>query len=164
MAITRAGIEAELVGKMRGKLANGFYTLSVLTDGGNPDLNGPIRRAVLTLGGTVAGELTVADADLAPFSGWDVERLLDAARVEALKTCLDQCAFVDVQADQDEMKLSQLAGQIQAEITYLEQRLSEPYGLNVNPSVVAPMAGRDMPNDPFLPCSTRTPWNRWPYP
>lgn len=164
MSITRAGIEAELVAKLRGKLSNGYWQLSLLTNGSNPDLNGPIRRAVLSLGGAVAGGLMVADADLAAFSGWDLEKLLDVARLEILKVCMDQSLLVDVQVDSDKYTLSQIIGQVQSEIAYLEQRMTEPYGPNVSPAVVSQMTGQYMPNDPFAPCQSRSARGHWPYP
>lgn len=166
MALTRAAVENELVVKMRGKLANQFWTMSVLVNGSNPDLNGPIRRAVRSLGGGVANAdgLTVSDADLAPFTGWIVEKLIDQARVEVIKDCIGQAALCDVQADTDLQKLSQIEASLLAELTYLEQRLIEPYGLDLSPATIVPMSGRGMPNDPLNPCRTRTSRRNWPYP
>lgn len=157
MSTTRAAVEGELVGKYRGVMANRYWTLSVLIDGTNPDLNGPIRRAALSLGGTPG--LVVVDADVAGFSGWQLERLLDYAGLELLRVLSHQGVFVDVQVDSDMQRLSQIKSQLFAEIASLEQRLNESAAV-----VLSPMTGRDMPNDPFIPCSTRTPHRRWPYP
>ena len=161
MSLTVAGIEAELVAKMRGKLANSYWTLSVVTDGTNPDLRGPIRRAVLSLGGTTADPLAVADADVAGYSGWDVERLLDFARLETLKVCLGQSLFVDVQAEQDMQRLSQITSQIMAEIASLEQRVNEAVGPNRGVGVVGKMTGSTIPSDAFPPYRHRKP-GHWP--
>lgn len=147
MALTIAGIESELVARLRGKLVNPYWTLSVLTSGSNPDLRGPIRYAVRALGGEPADALAVVDADVAGFTGWDVEKLLDLATIQTLKACLGQIAFVDVQVDSDMQRLSQLNGQIMAEIAYYEQRLNE--GPNRGAAVVGKMTGSTIPHDPF---------------
>lgn len=165
MALTRAGIEGEIVSRIRGTLTNRFYQLSILTNGSNLDLNGPIRRAVRFLGGNTADALNVVDADLAPFTGWNVERLIDAAILETLRTCLGQClSFVDFKTGEDEQYLSQMAAGLQQEIAALEQRVNEPYGPTLSPAVVTVMAGQGMPNDPFDPCRTRSRRGHWPYP
>lgn len=157
MSTTRAAIESELVTKYRGMLVTPYWSLSVLTNGSNPDLNGPIRRAALTLGGSPG--LVVVDADLAEFAGWQLERLLDYAALELLRVLSHQGVFIDVQVDSDMQKLSQIKSQLFAEIAALEQRLNESMAV-----IVTSMTGHDMPNDPLLPCSTRTPSRRWPYP
>lgn len=161
MPLTVSGIETELVAKLRGKLSNAYWTLSVLTNGSNPDLRGPIRRAVLSLGGTTADPLAVVDADVAGFSGWDVERLIDFARLETLKVCLGQSLYVDVQAEQDMQRLSQITSQLQSEIAYLEQRVNEAVGPNRSPAVVGSMTGSTIPNDPFPRYQYRRP-GHWP--
>lgn len=165
MPLTRAGIENEIVSKLKGRLANRFFTLSVLTNGSNPDLNGPIRRAVRGMGYDTADPLAVVDADLAPFSGWNIEKLIDWARLETLKVCLGQFNDVDVKTDEDEQYLSQFARQVQAEIAYYEKLISEPYGPSINPAATSAMGGSPgIPNDPFWPCRTRSACGNWPYP
>jgi hypothetical protein len=165
MSLTVAGIENEIIGRIRGTLSNRFYQLSILASGSNPDLRGPIRRAVRFLGGNTADALNVVDADLAAFTGWDIERLIDAAILETLKSCLGQClSFVDFKTGEDEQLLSQMAAGLRAEIATLEQRVNEPYGPTLGPAVVATMTGQGMPNDPFDPCRTRSRWGHWPYP
>lgn len=165
MSLTRAGLENELVLKLRGMLVNRFWTMSVLVNGSNPDLNGPIRRAIRLLGYDTVDPLNVVDADLAPFTGIVVEKLLDVARLETLKSCLDQRIDVDVTTGLDTQRLSTLKAQILSEITYLEQRISEPYGAFLNPVAIGAMGrSNGIPNDPFAPCSTRSPESRWPYP
>lgn len=161
MSLTVAGIEGELVAKLRGMLANRFWTLSTVTTGSNPDLRGPIRRAVLSLGGTTADPLAVVDADVAGFSGWDVERLLDFARLETLRVCLGQSMFVDVQVEQDMQRLSQIKDDLMDQIAYYEQLTSKATGPNRGAAVVGKMTGSTIPNDPFPPCRHTKP-GHWP--
>ncbi len=172
MPLTRAAVENELVLKLRGKLQTRFWTLSIATDGTNPDLNGPMRRAVRGMGYETSDPLTVADVDFAVFvtlPGWNIEKLLDWARLETLKVCRDQFIDVNVQAGVDRQDLGTLASQIGDEIAYLEQRISEPYGPSINPAVLGVMSGGNansingMPNDPFQPCGTRSARGHWPY-
>ena len=159
MSLTVAGIEGELVTRLRGKLANSYWTMSVAANGSNPDLRGPIRYAVRSLGGEPADPLTLVDADVSGFSGWDVERLLDIASIQVLKACLGQIAFVDVQVDSDMQRLSQLNAQIMAEITYYEQRINE--GPNRGVTTLGKMAGATIPNDPFPRFRYKKP-GHWP--
>lgn len=167
MALTRAAIENELVLKLKGKLVTRFWTLSILTNGTNPDLNGPMRRAIRGMGEDTADPLVVADGDFAPFVGWAIEKLLDWARLETLKVCRDQFIDVNVQAGVDRQDLATLASQLADEIAYLEGKISEPYGPSINPAMLGVMEGPNsiggMPNDPFQPCRTRSPYRHWPY-
>ncbi len=163
MAITVANTESEVVTRLRGKLVR--LSLSVLVNGSNPDLKGPIRRSLGWVGMSPAAPPAVTDADLADVTGWDVEKLFDAATLEALYVCLGNCASVDETVGLNSQSLSQLSAQILAMIKALEERLTKPYGPNVQGGAVGQMAGGvPMPNDTFNVRRSRVNPCTWPYP
>lgn len=161
--MTRAELETVLVNRLRGKLS--YVSLAVTHAGANADLNDPMRRAILFMGGSVAS-MTVADSDLSGFSGWPAEQLMDIATIETLKAIIGQCYDVDQGVEADYQRLSQFADQCQKQLAYLEEQARNPYG----PGIPAPASGvinsgsRGLPNDVFnVPDSVSQP-GYWPYP
>jgi hypothetical protein len=163
MPVTRAAAEAEVVSKLKGLMSSRFVSLSTASDGSNPDLNGPLRRAILYLGGSTVDPIVVTDADFVPFAGWQLERLIDVARIETLKVLLGQLAFVDTKVDGDSQALSQLAAQIKAMIADLE---SAAFGPTIPVFAAGTMTSNPyIPNDPFAGRRSRSdPARDWPYP
>lgn len=165
MPLTVAAIEEELLTELGPYLAT--VGLDAATaDGTNPSLRGPIRRAVLHLGGSTAGPIAVADADLLPFEGWQVERLLDVAKLRAFEICWGNWPKVSFSAGGNSQQLSDLADRLKAWIDFLTKRIAEPYGLGVpiGPGASARGlidAGRCVPYQAG-PLSCYPTWRRWP--
>ena len=134
MPLTVAGVETEIVSLLSGKLI--ALDVSTLTNGSNPDLRGPIRKALGWLGLSASNPPLVVNADLATMTGWDIEKYLDAVTLEALYICMGQCAGVDMKVGTNEQRWSQLSAEIKAMISSLEARLLKPYGPNVQGGAV----------------------------
>ena len=130
----------------------------------NPDLAGPIRKALVGVGINPADPVTVTDSDVSVLAGQRFEKFLDLAKLGVLRSILGNCSEVDEQVGTNYQKLSQLAEQVRAEIADLEQLVRSPYGLGVAPAAASKGAGSVMPNDPLKPCSVVRPWYQWPYP
>ena len=163
MPLTVAAVESDVVTNLRGKLV--ALGMSTVTDGTNDDLMSSIRKSLNYVGRTVADPTTVTDSDLSPVSGWDAEKLFDAATLETLYVCLGQCSDVDETVGTNQQRWSQLAAQITSQIKELEEKLLKPYGPNMPRGAVGTMhAGHPMPNDPFNPWRSRVPPAFWPYP
>lgn len=161
--LTRAGFESVLIARVGRKMAAAGLD-GTTKDGTNADLNDPIRRAVQSMGVATADPVTVADGDLASFSGFPAEKLFDLAHVAVLHNILGNWAYVDQQTGQDYQNLNQFADQVRQEIASLEARLEKPYGPMLGGSQVAPMTtGQTMPNDPLAWPRGRSPLGRWPY-
>lgn len=166
---TRANLEQSLIGALGPRLS--FVGLDGTTqDGTNASLNDPIRRAVQSMG-SVVSNFIVADADIAPFTGWSLEQLLDYAKLEALQRIAERCTFVDTKVGDGSFDLSQFHEQVLADIAILEERLRKPYGPAVPAPAVNTMQSQGMtvapylPNDPFRPYRSRSwPPGAWPYP
>lgn len=155
-----------------------FVGKSVVTDGSNPSLNGPIRRALASLGFACSSPPAVTDADLAPVlpagsttptaDAWRFERLIDLACLTALRNVLwfTTGEDVDWKAGIDEVKASQFVTQLGKDIAQLEEAVSKPLGPDapaISVGGMLPDPGR-MPNDPFDPCRSRSRPGMWPYP
>jgi hypothetical protein len=125
--MTVADVEAELLVELAPYLARVGLD-SATDDGTNRSLRGPIRRAVLHLGFATAGPLAVADADLAPIVGWDVERFLDVARLRVLEYCWGNWPKVDFSAGGNSQSLDQLASRLERRIKELREQVARPYG------------------------------------
>lgn len=174
MSLARAAVEAEIVDRIGPRMA--FMGMSVITDGTNPSLNGPIRKALAGMGFPMAAPLLVTDADLAGFydsglssparNAWRVERLCDLACLNAMQSILFKTTDVDWKAGVDELKAHQFVDDVRADLAALEAKAAEPYGPDLPSAVVASMtpAPLRMPNDPFDPCGTRSRPGSWPYP
>ena len=125
----KAQIEAELVGRMRVLME--VAGISVLTSD-NPDLVGPIGRAIRTLGGTQAtlGKLTQADLDTLPAD--TLEALLDVSQLHTLEAI--QAAFTSdshiKELDYEERSGERVAA-IGKLIDALRARIATLYGLGV---------------------------------
>lgn len=133
MSITIADLESELL------IFVGPYLRRVGLDGTTADgtnlaLRGPIRRAAVSLGATVADRLTVEDADLA---GLDLESLLDLSELRTLEICWGNWPQVDEQAGDERQDLSQLADRLERRIKTLTVKL----GSLADPSVAAQVPG-----------------------
>ncbi len=126
MALTVVGCETEIVGRLLGKLNR--VGMSVATDETNLDAIACTRKGLSYLGLSPADPTTVVDADLVNVKGFACEKLFDSATLEYLYRILGQCSGVDVKAGDNELYLSQLADEVQAEIKQYEARLIKPYG------------------------------------
>jgi len=105
----------------------------------------------------------VVDADLTPFAGVRLMKLIDMATIQAAYDTLGQLAQVDWKLRGDEQKDGQLAEQLQALIGVLEERARKPYGPGMTGvSVGMPGVANVMPNDPLAGPYSRT--CGWPYP
>lgn len=164
----RADIEGELIDSLGPRLT--YVGLDGSTrNGSNASLNGPIRRAIRAMGYNPSN-FVVADADIAVFTGYAVEKLIDYARLETLTRIAERCTDVDMKAGQGDQKLKQFHDQVLADIRVIEDRLSKPYGPTLPPPSIGTMLP-DMaegpwngPNDPFAPYRSRSRPARWPYP
>jgi hypothetical protein len=83
---TKADLDAELVARWGGQLAN--VGRSVVVDGTNPDTIGAIRDGLASLGLGVAAFAAVADADLASVPVADIPQLLDVAEYRLLQNII----------------------------------------------------------------------------
>jgi hypothetical protein len=162
MPLSRAAVETELVNRLRGKLA--YMSMSVLTNGLNPDLQGPIHRGLDWLSLFPADPVAVADSDFAMVTGWMIQKLYDAATLETLRHILGQTYEVDEQVGTNYQKLDQFRANVLSQIAELEKTLQKPYGPGMAAAVLMPMtSGVPMPNDTFnRGQATFTP-GHWPY-
>jgi len=161
MSLTVANVEAELVNRQSARLV--YVGYSILTNGSNPNLAGPIRRAyVYTTGLTPASIATVTNTDLANITDSPTyERLCDAAELATLRIVLGQLTDVDAEADDGKLRSSQLMAQILKEIAELEASLQNPTGAFLPAGQMGTAtAGAPMPNDPFNPLG-KNPTGPW---
>lgn len=151
-ALTRAPVEGVLI-RRAGTILRAVGLDGTTQNGTNADLNDPIRRALRTLGCDSADPINVVDADLAPVTGWQVEKLLDAAELRLLESIWGNWAEVSQRISQGENEFQQLADRIQTRIECLEERLRKPYGPNVGAAAVGRIDhGRHIPYDrPLMP-------------
>ena len=120
MALTRAYVEAELVGQRRELLVLAGMSTSV--DGSNPDLNDPIRAALFDVGVTAADPTDVSDADLATVPASATSNFMAAARYRlAVKLHGAFAGQPDRRVGMLETKFSQVAEALAKEIASLEQ-------------------------------------------
>jgi len=174
--LTRAAVEAEIVDRIGPRMA--FVGMPITTDGTNASLNGPIRRALVSMGFPTASPLQVSDADLTAFipspqtqparDAWRVERLCDLACLQALESVLWKTTGDDVdwKAGVDEVKASQFVDAVRKDVERFEAKVKEPYGPDLPAALLGGMTPDPlrMPNDPFDPCRTRSRRGHWPYP
>lgn len=154
MSLTRAAVEGELIVRLGPILTR--VGLPTTQTGSNAGLNGPIRRAARSVGLSVADAINVTDADLAPATGWTVEKLLDEAELRTLENIWGNWAEVRERISDGEVDAEQLADRIQARIAFLSNRIREPYGMNINaPATGRVQHGQRIPRDEHV---------RWPYP
>jgi hypothetical protein len=131
MPLTVAALEAELLVEL-----GPYLTVTGLdgstSDGSNLALRGAIRRAVRHLGKTTADPIAVTDSDLESVSGWDVEKLIDVAKLRAFEVCWGNWPKVDFSAGGNSQSLSQLADRLKDWIEFLTERVEKPYGPDVS--------------------------------
>ncbi len=151
----------EIVGSLLGKLT--IVGLSVVRDHTNPDVIGSVRKGLGYVGVTPAAFIPV-DADLAGITGWNVEKLLDAATLETCYKIEGSAVLYDQKIDTEEKDLSKVAEDIRAMIRILQDKLAKPYGPNQLKGQVGSPPAQPIPNDPFDPCRSRGNPFAYPYP
>lgn len=165
MPLTVSAVVDKVVGRFGGLLA--AVGLSAVRDDTNADLVEAVRAACVRVGVTTAEPGTVTDTDLAAVAGPRADKLIDAARLEALYTAqVAAAALVDVVVGDNEQKLSQIRTGLDAAVKFLEARLAQPYGPSAvpAPAVGSMTTGDPMPNDPLNPWRSRVNPCLWPYP
>jgi hypothetical protein len=157
MPLTVAAIESELLVRVGPYLAR--VGLDGTTAGGaNAALRGPVRRAILAVGGSMADPITPSDADVAAVRGPALERLLDVAELRALENCWGNWPKVNFSAGGNSQELGDLSSRLEKRIASLQARTRGPYGPG-DPSLPRPSAtgiikaGRCDSGDPWArPC------------
>lgn len=153
MGLTVSAVEQEIINRVGGKLtlAGISTTVSAVGTATNATLDLCIRRAAGELGVIPATPLTIADADLAPLAGWQVEKLADLATLQALRVVLGWLNRVDTKVSLGEQKLHQLVEDVQAQIKALTADLErDPFGPDVPAAACKPIkAGERMPGDVY---------------
>lgn len=161
MPLTVAGLEAETISRVGGKLAQAG--LSPLTDGNNPDLKGPIRKALRYVGVLPADPATVGDSDLANVPPGMAEVYMDAVTLESLYAA--QGRFLngfDQKVQDQSQSLHQIMADLAAMILDYQSRVPK---LNLGKTSVGSLtAGATVPNDIFRPCDPLSPRNPWTFP
>lgn len=157
MPLTVSGVVADVVGRLRGKLA--FVGLSVVKDSTNVDVVPAVRDALSYVGLTSADPENVADSDLASIANPKLFR--DAATLETLYIIRGAFSEFDETLGVHEQKIDQVRAGIETMIADLESRVPKP---NIITAALGNMAMLPMPNDPFIPCISRTPCWTYPYP
>lgn len=176
MSLTRAAVEAEIVSEIGPRMA--FMGVPVVTDGTNPSLNGPIRKALADMGFPTAIPLVVADGDLSTFyaagidnpgrNAWRLNKLIELTCIRVMQTLLFATTGNDVDWKNgvDELKAHQWVDDLRKDLAAMEARAAQPYGADLPGPIMAAMTPDPlrMPNDPFDPCRTRSRPRSWPYP
>lgn len=124
MAITRAQVEASVVGRLRGKMA--LVGFAVTTTGSNADLNDPIAVALRKMGKPASNP--VGDGDLSSLSGVELDELLDRAELRTLQNIAGNLTLVDVSVGPRRESLGQLGGQIEKQIESLSRFIEREFG------------------------------------
>jgi hypothetical protein len=127
MALTKATVDAELVGRNEGYLTLAGW--SVVVDGTNPKTVGPIRTGLNSLGIATTTLGTVVEADLATVTSAQLDQLYDVADLRLKRDLLSKLPFFDQKAGPIEQKLSQARTGLLAEIADLKARIREEYGI-----------------------------------
>lgn len=159
MPLTVAGVQAEIAGRLAGKLAQAQLAVT-------PDptthliavLASPVRDGLYYLGLAPADPLAVTDADLARVPPGKVKVYLDSATLEALYVIRGALtnAF-DQQVEAERQSLHQIATDLDAMILDYASRVPK---LNLNRGMVGQANPHHIPNDPFRPPIT---FNPFPY-
>ena len=126
MTITRAQCEQELVRRAKKKML--AVDMSVVVDGTNDDLSGPLAFAARVVGLTLASPITVTTAELANLSDDDIDELLDRAELRLFENIEGNIDTVDIKLGPHWEAKNQLAEQLQKKITSLRAAISSKYG------------------------------------
>lgn len=157
MALTRANVEAVLIGRCAAALA-AVSLDSTTVNGSNAALADPIRTAIRSLGYSVADPITPADSDLAEIPNTRVEQLLDLAERRVLETVLGRWTAVDQKFGQDSQSLSQYAIQLEKRVAALTAKIDAPSRVSSGGSVVRTIKAGKTPPGTLGYGDTR----RWP--
>lgn len=136
MALTRANVELLTVADV-GPLMVAAGMDGTTVDGTNVDLNGPIGRAVRTLGYAVASAVLVADADIAAVTDAQHSEFLDYVTLYTLRAILGNLDDVDITVGPRTERLSQLAAQVEKAIKVLQDSMTDEYAYGM----ATPVAG-----------------------
>ena len=130
MDLTRANVEAELVGRVGADLL-ARLGMTALSDGTNADLNSPIAASLRTLNVVLTAPPLVTDADFEPLANTAADQLLDVAELRLLMTLQNRAAvLVDQQiGTQSRISLGQIAKDLELAVTRLERRVDRLYGV-----------------------------------
>jgi hypothetical protein len=124
---TKADLDAELVARWGGQLAN--VGRSVVVDGTNPDTIGAIRDGLASLGLGVASFGAVADADLASVPVADIPQLLDVAEYRLLQNIIGWSTEVTQSIGMGSQNLSDLRKDLIGLLKMKYDNLRSRYGL-----------------------------------
>lgn len=157
--LTRAGVEAALTARI-GTTMMLVGLDGTTSDGTNASLVSPIRESIRAMGFDTADPLAVVDADLAPISGYYVDRLLTQCELYITQQVLSQWerAMRAYPGEQDKEWLKLKYQSLQDAVAKLESECRKP----VRPKSgtgLAPMGG----TDPRIP-NTRGVTDRFGYP
>lgn len=130
MDLTRADVEAELVGRVGLDLL-ARLDMAAAVDGTNADLNSPIAASLRTLGVVLTAPPLVTDADFVPLAATATDQLLDVAELRLLMTLQNRAtALTDQQiGTQSRNALGQIARDLELAVTRLERRVDRLYGV-----------------------------------
>lgn len=137
-SLTRAQIESRLIVRCGTTMA--LVGLDGTTrDGTNDSITDPLREGLRTLGFDVANPVTVTDTDVAPVTGYLIERLLGLCELSILQQCVSQW-YRAVRANPGEENkpwLDQALKTMQLQVTDLQAEVRKPIrpksGVGVTP-------------------------------
>lgn len=128
MTVTRANVEAELIGRLGAWLTAASLD-GTTVDGTNTSLNGPIGYAIRVSGGTVASPALITSTDVQTVADADLDQLYDVAELRALESVLSNFTGVDKKAGPVELKSSQMADRLERRIASLRASIGLNYGI-----------------------------------
>lgn len=118
--MTRANAEFLIVAELSGLMSAAGMAITVV--GTNAHLNGPIGKALMLLGYTVADLVLVTSADVAQVTVAQSAKFIDLMILCTLETFQGWFASVDITVGPRSEKLSQLAEQVERRIKLLQQK------------------------------------------
>jgi hypothetical protein len=127
MALTRAQVESVLVSRCKKRME--FVEFSIITNGGNADLNDPISTALQLMGITPVNIALIVDGDLTTVT--DITKLCDLAEVRLLENILGNSDKVTLQAASGTEHFSNFNEALEKIIARKQKELQFKYGIGL---------------------------------
>lgn len=118
LAITRSSIETEVISELGPLLT--LAAKSTLTNGANPDLNGPLAFSLQALGITPNDPTNVSDADCAAITNAQYTVICQLVAYYALKKCLDSLCIPNEKAQDRDQEWNEMVRRFTQQMMFLQ--------------------------------------------